>query len=123
MAIVNWNYHRKNCASCAKTAEFLADHGIPVETQVDARSTPLVEADALQLISDVNTLYVTRGTKVVYFDLKQDRPDDQVLLQMLIGRSGKLRAPTVKVGQTVIVGFDQSIYEQVFLQARLSLSP
>lgn len=113
MSTVDWNYHRKNCASCAKTVEFLADRGIAIETQVDARSTPLVEADALELIRDINTLYVTRGTKVVHFDLKQERPDDQTLLQMLIGRSGKLRAPTVKIGRTVIVGFDQTIYEQI----------
>lgn len=111
---VHWNYHRKNCASCAKTAEFLEQRRIPVETQVDARSVPLAEADALSLIADAKDLYVTRGTKVVYFDLEQDRPDDEMLLQLMIGRSGKLRAPAVKIGRTVIIGFDQSTYEKVF---------
>jgi arsenate reductase-like glutaredoxin family protein len=114
MPTVDWSYHRKNCASCAKTAEFLSEHSIPIVKQVDARKTELVEADALQLIRDVTQLYVTRGTKVVHFDLTAERPDDAALLQMLIGRSGKLRAPTVKIGQTVIVGFDQSTYRQIF---------
>lgn len=114
MPTVDWSYSRKNCASCAKTAEFLADHRIPIVTTIDARSTALVESDALNLVSDATQLYVTRGTKVVHFDLTNERPDDAALLQMLIGRSGKLRAPTVKVGQIVIVGFDQPTYTEVF---------
>lgn len=114
MPSVDWSYHRKNCASCAKAAEFLAEHGITVLTQVDARKTALVEADALQLVSDVTKLYVTRGTKVVQFDLISERLDQSGFLSMLIGRSGKLRAPTVKIGDTMIVGFDQTTYEQVF---------
>ena len=114
MPTVDWSYHRKNCASCAKTAEFLVEHGIPIVTQIDARATALVEADALQLVSDVKDLYITRGTKVVHFDLTNERPDDAALLQMLIGRSGKLRAPTVKMGHVVIVGFDQSTYHRIF---------
>ncbi len=113
MSKVDWCYHRKNCNSCDKTSAFLDQHGIPVKTQLDARTTPLVEADALQLVDKANELYVTRGTKVFHFNLKQERPDNETLLGFLIGRSGKLRAPTVQVGKTLIVGFDQSTYEHV----------
>ncbi len=113
MPKVDWSYHRNSCKTCGKTAAFLAEHNVTVATQVDARKTPLVEEDALRLVSQVNQLYVTRGTKVIHLDLKRDQPDETTLLALLIGPSGKLRAPTLKLGKTLVVGFDQATYEQV----------
>ena len=113
MSKVDWSYHRNSCKTCGKTAAFLAEHGVTITTQVDARKTPLVEADVLELVGQVHQLYVTRGTKVVHFDLKRDQPDEATLLALLIGPSGKLRAPTLKLGKTLVVGFDQATYEQV----------
>jgi arsenate reductase-like glutaredoxin family protein len=114
MPNVDWSYHRNNCTSCSRAASFLAEHEIAIAEQADARKTPLVDADALQLTVDADHLYVTRGTKVIHFDLRRNRPDDDSLLELLIGRSGKLRAPALKTGRTLIVGFDQSTYEHVF---------
>ena len=114
MKQVDWSYHRNGCKTCGKTAAFLTDHQIDVAQQEDARKVPLVEADALTLVGQVNDLYVTRGTKVIHIDLKSERPDDESLLSLLIGPSGKLRAPTLKIGKTMIVGFDQATYDKVF---------
>lgn len=114
MKQVDWSYHRNGCKTCGKTAAFLTDHQIDVAKQEDARKVPLVEADALKLVAQVNDLYVTRGTKVIHIDLKSERPDDEALLGLLIGPSGKLRAPTLKIGKTMIVGFDQATYDKVF---------
>ncbi|WP_157605878.1 ArsC family (seleno)protein [Schlesneria paludicola] len=111
MSKVDWSYHRKNCNSCSKATEFLTEHNVSVNTTVDARTVPLVESDAQALIDAANEIYVTRGTKVLHFDLKHERPAE--LLELIMGRSGKLRAPTLKVGKTLIVGFDQSTYERV----------
>ena len=114
MPKVDWSYHRKNCNSCSKAASFLSEHTVTVVAQEDARATPLVDSDALKLLASVDQLYVTRGTKVLHLDLKRERPDDQTLLDLTIGRSGKLRAPTLKVGRTLMVGFDQATYETLF---------
>ncbi len=114
MSKVEWSYHRNGCKTCGKTAAFLSEHKIAVAAQDDARKTPLVEADALKLVNQADELYVTRGTKVIHIDLKRERPDDETLLGLLIGPSGKLRAPTLKLGQTLVVGFDQATYEKVF---------
>ena len=115
MPKVDWMYHRKNCDSCAKASGFIQEHEIAVVKQVDARTIPLVEADALRLVSEADDLYVTRGTKVVHFNLRDTRPADELLLSMLIGRSGKLRAPALQVGRTLIVGFDLPTYEEIFV--------
>ncbi len=111
---VDWSYHRNGCNSCGKSAAFLTAHEVAISTQVDAKKTLLANAEALKLVSQADELYATKGTKVVHFNLKQERPDDEVLLQLMIGRSGKLRAPTVKKGRTLIVGFDEATYQKVF---------
>jgi arsenate reductase-like glutaredoxin family protein len=113
MTTVDWSYHRNGCKTCGKTAAYLAEHKIAVTSQDDARKVALVESDALALVAQVNDLYVTRGTKVIHIDLKTERPDDESLLGLLIGPSGKLRAPTLRIGKTMIVGYDQATYETV----------
>ena len=55
-------------------------------------------------------LYVAKGKKVVQVDLKRERPDDATLLSLMLGPTGNLRAPTVRKGKTLIVGFDAATY-------------
>ena len=55
-------------------------------------------------------LYVAKGKKIVHVDLKRDAPDDATLLGLMLGPTGNLRAPTVRHGKTLIVGFDAATY-------------
>jgi arsenate reductase-like glutaredoxin family protein len=111
---IDWYYHRKNCNSCSKSATFLTERRVKIETQVDARAVPVSEEDALKLLTESDELYVTRGTKVIHFDLKNEHPGNEAVLELLIGRSGKLRAPAIKAGRTLLVGFDGPTYEKLF---------
>jgi arsenate reductase-like glutaredoxin family protein len=110
---VDWSYHRNGCNSCGKTVAFLTEHDVAVTTQVDAKKTILADPEALELLGNVDELYATRGKKVVHINLKQERPDDATLLKLVIGPSGKLRAPTLKKGRTLLVGFDEETYQKV----------
>lgn len=56
---------------------------------------------------------VARGQKFVDYDMKKEAPDDAVLAKGIVGPSGNLRAPTLKVGKTLIVGFHQDVYTEV----------
>ena len=62
------------------------------------------------MLRDVDDLYVTKGKKVVHVDLRAGRPPKAELLGLLLGPSGNLRAPTVRRGKTLIVGFDEATY-------------
>jgi hypothetical protein len=55
---------------------------------------------------------VARGKKVVSFDMKKDPPDDATLLAHLLGPSGNLRAPTLRKGKTLLVGFSDDVYRE-----------
>ena len=70
--------------------------------------------EALALASEVCELYVAKGKKVVHIDLKKDKPDDETLTALMLGPTGNLRAPTIRIGKTLVVGFDAATYAKVF---------
>ena len=42
--------------------------------------------------------------------MKSDPPGQAELLKHMLGPTGNLRAPTIRVGKTVLVGFDEETY-------------
>jgi arsenate reductase-like glutaredoxin family protein len=67
---------------------------------------------ALALAHQASTLVVARGKKVLTFKMKSDAPDDEEILKMILGRSGTLRAPTLRRGKTLLVGFNADAYAE-----------
>jgi arsenate reductase-like glutaredoxin family protein len=114
MASLDWSYHRNGCRTCARTQDFLKKHklGEP-KIVLDARKNRLSAKDAIKMARAADKLYVAKGTKVVYLDMKKDKPDDDTLAGLLMGPTGNMRAPTLRVGKTLLVGFDESAYKEV----------
>jgi arsenate reductase-like glutaredoxin family protein len=86
---------------------------VSVTETVDARKVRIDADDALALLDGVERLVAARGKKIEVFDLKKDRPADAALLARLMGPTGNLRAPTARVGKTLVVGFNEEAYKQV----------
>ncbi len=80
---------------------------------MDARKTTLKEKEALALARDVDEIYVSKGKRVVHLDLTKTAPDRATLLGLLLGPTGNLRAPTLRKGRTLLVGFDEATYASV----------
>ncbi len=81
---------------------------------MDAKKTTLKEKDALALVNDVDEIYASKGKRVVYMDLRKTKPDKATLMGLLLGPTGNLRAPTLRKGRTLIVGFDEGTYVKAF---------
>ena len=99
--------------TCGKTQEFLAQHDITAKTLVDARKERVGPDAALRLTNEVSEIIAAKGKKVVRFHMGKDKPSKEALLAVLIGPSGNLRAPTLRKGKKLLVGFDASIYQEV----------
>lgn len=56
---------------------------------------------------------MAKGKKCVTFDMKKQPPDDDTLAAHLLGPTGNLRAPTLQLGKTLLVGFSEEAYRQV----------
>ncbi len=110
---IDWLYHRKSCATCQKAEAYREGAGTVVTETVIANKTKLGPAEALALLKGIDTIIAMRGTVVKTLDLKKDKPDDETILSLIIGPTGNLRAPTAKVGKTMVVGFNPETYAQV----------
>jgi arsenate reductase-like glutaredoxin family protein len=55
-----------------------------------------------------------KGKKVITLDIKRNAPSDDELLAVLLGPTGNLRAPTIKKGSVLLVGFDEETYRTHF---------
>lgn len=75
--------------------------------EINARSVKYERDDALALLDGMSELYVAKGKKVVHFNLKKERPDDDEIASLILGRSGTLRAPVLRIGRKLIVGFNE----------------
>jgi hypothetical protein len=58
-------------------------------------------------------LRVSKGKKLLQFDLSEGASDED-LAKVILGRSGTLRAPAFRVGQTFVVGFHAEGYAALF---------
>ena len=56
---------------------------------------------------------VARGKKFVDYDMRKDAPGDEELVKGIMGPSGNLRAPTLRIGKTMIVGYHDEVYSEV----------
>jgi arsenate reductase-like glutaredoxin family protein len=116
MASPEWSYHRNGCKTCGRAQDFMKRHKVkPAATVVDARKTRMGEAEALKLAGEVEEIFATKGTKLIHVDMKKDKPDKATLVSLLIGPSGNLRAPTLKVGKKLLVGFDETAYAKTLV--------
>jgi hypothetical protein len=80
---------------------------------VDATRERKGRDEALKLARTAAKVVVARGKKVVTFDMKRQPPDDETLAAYLLGPTGNLKAPTLRVGDTLLVGFGEAAYQQV----------
>ena len=74
-----------------------------------ASKEPVTAETALDLLQGIDEMLVAKGKKINRIDLRQSRPGDDELLALLLGRSGKLRAPTIRAGKRLLVGYNQEM--------------
>ena len=86
---------------------------MPVGDVTDAAKNRKGRAEALALAKTANTIIVAKGKKHVVFDLKKDLPDDDTLVAHLLGPTGNLRAPTIRIGKTLYVGFNDDAWAAI----------
>ena len=92
-------------------SKFLDTHGIEVRETVPA-SRKLGKSDAAALVKGASRVFVAKGKKLDRFDGGRATAS---VVQALLGPTGNLRSPTLRVGKTVVVGFNEETLEDVLL--------
>lgn len=83
-----------------------------VKEKADASKDRRGRDEALRLARTADKVVVARGQKLVTFDMRNAPPDDDTLAAHLLGPTGYLRAPTVRTGKTLLVGFNEEAYKR-----------
>ena len=108
---IEWAYMRKGCKSCQKAQAVLERKNITVVTTSDARKEKIEAEGAWELFSGATSIVVTKGRKV--FEFSPDDTNRAEILQLALGRSQTLRAPTLKINNSFIVGFSEENYDKL----------
>ncbi len=85
-----------------------------ITEEIDAKKERFGAEQVGALVKGITKLMVAKGKKVTTVDLKKESPDDATLAGLLLGPTGNLRAPTLKSGKTMVVGFNDDLYTEVF---------
>ena len=64
------------------------------------------------MLKPASKLIVAKGKKVNEFSVAKSVSKDAVAA--MLGPTGNLRAPTLRVGKTLLVGFNEEVYSDVF---------
>lgn len=109
-------YGIKNCDSVKKALKFFEAHNIACEL-VDFKTTPVDCATInhwLQSV-DIKTLFNTRGTTYRTLGLKALDLTDDEKASWLCKENMLIKRPVVEYDGKVLVAFNQSMYEGIFL--------
>jgi arsenate reductase-like glutaredoxin family protein len=68
--------------------------------------------EALALMAQAQHVLVAKGKNVLRLDAQSTEGDE--LAGVILGRSGTLRAPAIRVGKTFLVGFHADAYTEIF---------
>ena len=88
----------------------LQTKNIGITDTTEARKTKISEEEAWDILRQARPLVVGKGKKILVFDPQRD--EQEHILKNCLGRTGNLRAPTLRIGELVLVGFNDAMYEQ-----------
>jgi arsenate reductase-like glutaredoxin family protein len=95
--------------SCTKAQEVLGAAKLEQAEVIDARKQKIEEEDAWQRIRSCERVVIAKGKQMV--EKTTDEKNKAEILKMAMGRSGSLRAPTLLVGDTLLIGFNDAMYD------------
>lgn len=72
----------------------------------------MLKADgAWDIIKNIKTLHIGKGKKSVVYT--PDAASRDEILKVSLGRTGNLRAPALRIGKRMYVGYNDAMYEEL----------
>ena len=84
---------------------------MPIKEVVDARKNTLAGEEAWDLLKTAKQVLVARGKSFQLFDPQTDSKEE--LLARALGRTGNLRAPTLRINGEIWAGYSESLYARL----------
>jgi hypothetical protein len=97
--------------SCTKARAVLSETETKVVEEVDAKQEVITTSDVWTVLSRADKIYVASGQKILTYEPNSSNRDE--LIKKTTGRTGNLRAPALKIGNELYVGFNTSMYDSL----------
>lgn len=111
---IDFAYLRKNCNTCKKALAWLEGVEHTIASTEDAAKIRKSEKEAVALARKAKTVLSAKGKGFSRVTVGKSEPGESELTPLLMGPTGNLRAPTFLVGNTLVVGFNEEVYTEVF---------
>lgn len=85
---------------------------LTVRETVNAAKTRIGAKDLAAVLEGVTRIHAAKGKKITTLDLAKDKPSRAQLEEIMLGPTGNLRAPTIRRGTILLVGFNQELFEE-----------
>jgi arsenate reductase-like glutaredoxin family protein len=75
----------------------------------------LGRSEAMAMAREAKQLIVAKGKKVTTVDLTAGSLAEDDLAKLMLGPTGNLRAPVMRVGETILVGYNDQVFADTFV--------
>lgn len=80
---------------------------VVIQEEIPA-SRKLAATEARSIAKASSRVYVAKGKKLDVFEMKEARISE--VAEKMLGPTGNLRAPTLRIGKITVVGFSEEAY-------------
>ena len=101
--------------SCTRARAVFDEKKLEIREEVDAKKEAIGPGQVWDLLSSAATVHVASGQKTL--SLKPDAANKEELIKRATGRTGNLRAPALRIGDDLYIGYNQAMYEGLILPA------
>lgn len=95
--------------SCEKADKVLSAKKVAIGETVDAKKATIDAKAALKLLRSAERVLIAKGKKTIDISIDSRVSDDD--LAPAIGPTGNLRAPTIRRGRVIAVGFSEDMLD------------
>lgn len=89
----------------------LDEKGIEIKKISDARKEKIGPDTAWDLCVQADEIVIAKGKKTLH--LPPDPVNRETITAAIMGRSGNLRAPALRLGRRLIIGYNEEIYQEL----------
>ena len=101
---------RKGWTSCKKAQEVLDHKKVLLDEVIDARKQRYDSDAVWDLILSAKAITIAKGKKINHWEINQENKTD--ILKQAMGPSGNLRAPTFRIKDQFLIGFNSELYDE-----------
>ena len=83
---------------------------VEINEVIEARKVKIADDQAWEVLKYAEEIVVGRGKKYLVFSPSEDNKVE--ILNQCLGRTGSLRAPTLKIDNRYVVGFNEEMYQK-----------